>query len=85
MDASIRLDRLPASGETVLGESVRYIPGGKGANQAVAAGRLAKESEVSMIGCVGGDSFGDTLLESLQSAGHPGLPVGNGPCHCNGR
>lgn len=69
MDASIRLDRLPASGETVLGESVRYIPGGKGANQAVAAGRLAKESEVSMIGCVGGDSFGDTLLESLQSAG----------------
>ena len=55
MDASIRLDRLPASGETVLGESVRYIPGGKGANQAVAAGRLAKESEVSMIGCVGGD------------------------------
>ena len=69
MDASIQLERFPAPGETVLGQSVHYIPGGKGANQAVAAGRLASGSRVSMIGCIGGDSFGSTLLESLRSAG----------------
>lgn len=68
MDASVRTHRLPVKGETVNGESVSFIPGGKGANQAAAAGRLAAVGSVSMIGCVGADSFGDELKESLRQS-----------------
>lgn len=68
MDASVRAHRLPVEGETVNGESVSFVPGGKGANQAAAAGRLAAKGSVAMIGCVGDDSFGDELKESLRQS-----------------
>ncbi|WP_107923973.1 ribokinase [Lysinibacillus parviboronicapiens] len=64
MDLAVKMDVFPKQGETVLGEQFQTIPGGKGANQAVAAARLG--SQVNMIGCVGTDSFGDTLRNVLQ-------------------
>ena len=63
MDLVLTLDRAPEAGETVLGESYAYIPGGKGANQAVAAARL--NGEVFFCGRVGSDSNGKILLENL--------------------
>ena len=47
------------AGETILGNSFQTVPGGKGANQAVAVARLG--SEVAMVGCLGNDHFGETL------------------------
>src|SRR5690625_3538659 len=64
MDLTVDTDRVPAKGETVLGNGFAEYPGGKGANQAVAAARLG--AEVHMIGAVGTDSFGKTLLEHLR-------------------
>ena len=61
------MTRLPQPGETVTGESFQTIPGGKGANQAVAAARLG--ARVAMIGRVGDDSFGVTLRQNLVSDG----------------
>ncbi|NYE07099.1 ribokinase [Bacillus niacini] len=58
---------IPKVGETVLGHSFHTIPGGKGANQAVAAARLG--ADVTMIGAVGTDSFGKTLVEHLTKEG----------------
>ena len=69
MDFVARVERLPAPGETVLGHSFQMIPGGKGANQAVAAGRLARTTRVRMIGRVGYDLFADHLKASLAAAG----------------
>ncbi|MDQ6665925.1 MAG: ribokinase [Acidobacteriota bacterium] len=70
MDFVVRVDRLPASGETVLGRQFQTIPGGKGANQACAAGRLGRDSAiVKMIGRVGFDPFADHLKASLSAAG----------------
>lgn len=66
MDLVARMARLPRPGETVHGQSFQTIPGGKGANQAVAVARLGVR--VTLIGRVGDDSFGETLLRSL--AGH---------------
>lgn len=54
----------PLAGETVLGDSFSVIPGGKGANQAVAASKLG--AQVSMIGCVGEDGNGEFSLKNLQ-------------------
>jgi ribokinase len=51
----------------VLGESFKTVPGGKGANQAVAAARLG--ADVSMIGCVGEDHYGKAILENFKSNG----------------
>lgn len=68
MDVSVKASRLPVSGETVVGKSISYTPGGKGANQAAAAGRLAGDGQVSMIGCVGEDVFGSRLVESLAGS-----------------
>ena len=51
MDLVVRAPRIPKPGETILGDDFRIIPGGKGANQAVAAARLG--ARVSMVGCVG--------------------------------
>jgi ribokinase len=66
MDLVVRTPRIPAAGETLLGGSFVTIPGGKGANQAVAAARLAGEgTEVHMIGRVGDDDFGERLLNGL--------------------
>ncbi|CAL6280138.1 unnamed protein product [Bathycoccus prasinos] len=64
---------LPTPGTTVLSENVKKAPGGKGANQAYAAGKVlsssSSTSSVSFFGCVGEDEFGAKSLESLQSVG----------------
>jgi len=67
MDLVARMARLPRPGETVQGDNFQTIPGGKGANQAVAAARLG--ARVTMIGRVGDDSFGKTLRRSLAEYG----------------
>src|SRR5918996_4001813 len=64
-DLVVRAPRFPQPGETIRGEDLQVIPGGKGANQAVASARLGVS--VSMLGCVGKDNFGDFLLENLKS------------------
>lgn len=66
MDLVIRSPRIPQPGETIIGSEFQTIPGGKGANQAVAAARLG--GQVTMVGRVGEDSFADALLENLASA-----------------
>jgi ribokinase len=66
MDLVVRTPRLPTIGETIIGSDFRTFPGGKGANQAVAAARLG--GSVKMIGRVGSDSFGETLLETVAQA-----------------
>ncbi len=63
MDISVTVPRLPEPGATVLGSPARFTPGGKGANQAVAAARLG--ASVRMAGCVGDDDFGRQLLAAL--------------------
>lgn len=65
MDLVIGLNRVPASGETLLGRSFTTAPGGKGANQAVAAARMG--APTSMIGRIGADVFGSTLREMLRA------------------
>lgn len=67
MDLVVQTGNMPAIGETVLGKSLRYIPGGKGANQAYAAGNLG--ADVIMLGCVGADEFGKIQKEELSKAG----------------
>lgn len=67
MDLVVQADRMPSAGETVLGTSFVTVPGGKGGNQAVAAARLG--GRVTMIGCVGQDSFGEQLIEGLRVSG----------------
>lgn len=67
MDIVIETGRFPQVGETLLGERVRFTPGGKGANQAVAAARLG--ADTAMIGAVGDDAFGQELLRTLQADG----------------
>jgi ribokinase len=67
MDLVVRAPRLPEPGETILGSDFHNFPGGKGANQAVAAARLG--GKVNMIGRVGKDSFGDSLFEEVNSEG----------------
>jgi ribokinase len=69
MDFVVRTDHLPAEGETVLGRDFQMIPGGKGANQACAAGRLATSALVRMVGRVGYDIFADHLKASLAASG----------------
>jgi len=64
MDLVVRTLRLPRVGETVLGTSFDTIPGGKGANQAVAAARLG--GQVAMVGRVGQDAYGRALVDNLQ-------------------
>ncbi|MFI9206753.1 ribokinase [Streptomyces sp. NPDC053253] len=64
MDLVAYVPRAPARGETVTGRAFRTIPGGKGANQAVAAARAG--AEVSMIGAVGADDFGARLRANLE-------------------
>jgi len=70
MDFVVSVERLPAPGETVLGRDFQMIPGGKGANQACAAGKVGSGSvAVRMIGRVGYDVFADHLKASLAAAG----------------
>src|SRR5438876_11580704 len=67
MDFVAKGPRLPGRGETVLGEMFGMFPGGKGANQAVQAGRLG--AEVYMVGRVGDDALSEILLTSLSESG----------------
>ncbi|TYP76712.1 ribokinase [Paenibacillus methanolicus] len=67
MDIVVQTARYPLVGETITGENVHFIPGGKGANQAIAAARLG--AETAMIGAVGQDAFGENLLHSLEKEG----------------
>ena len=67
MDLVVETDKIPKKGETVLGNKFHQIPGGKGANQAVAAGKLG--GNVSFIGACGDDNFGDILLSNLKKEG----------------
>lgn len=66
-DLVVTLERHPLPGETVLGRSMTVLPGGKGANQAVAAARLG--ADVTMVGAVGTDAYADTALSALTGAG----------------
>ena len=82
MDAVIRVPRFPRSGETILGGPFQLVPGGKGANQAVAAAKLG--SRVSLVARVGDDAFGAQLVAGLKGYGvdisqvkvTPGLATG---------
>ena len=82
MDIAVTVSRLPVPGATVLGGGAAYAPGGKGANQAVAAARLG--ARVRMTGCVGDDDFGARLRAALTREGVgdegvrtvPGAPTG---------
>jgi ribokinase len=65
MDISVAVPRLPGPGATVLGSAATFTPGGKGANQAVAAARLGAQAR--MAGCVGADDFGRQLLAALEN------------------
>ena len=67
MDLVAMADRAPAMGESLIGHTFRTAPGGKGANQAVQAARLAVETH--MAGCVGDDAFGREMLQALNSSG----------------
>lgn len=81
-DMVVPVPHIPATGETVLGGDLVIAPGGKGANQAVAAARLG--AEVSFIGAVGDDDFGRQTSEGLRAEGMnlerlkvaPGVPSG---------
>ncbi|KTS82940.1 ribokinase [Paenibacillus jamilae] len=64
MDLVVTSSKRPGAGETVLGESFTTVPGGKGANQAVAAARLG--ADVTMIGRVGDDHFGQQILRNFE-------------------
>lgn len=67
MDLVVQASRLPLGGETIMGHGFSEIPGGKGANQAVAMARLG--ADVTMVGKVGADGFGETLIQTLQKSG----------------
>jgi ribokinase len=79
LDLVARCERLPRAGETVTGASFERIPGGKGANQAVAAARLG--ADVAIVGCIGDDDFARDAVESLEEAevATDGLRVADGP------
>lgn len=67
IDIFTQVSRLPQKGETVVGDSISLLPGGKGANQAVAAAKFG--ATVHMIGKVGDDHFGPSLVSNLVDAG----------------
>lgn len=67
MDLVVTSEKRPGAGETVLGSSFKTVPGGKGANQAVAAARLG--ADVYMIGCVGDDHYGTAIIENFKQNG----------------
>lgn len=67
MDLVVTASKRPNKGETILGESFKTVPGGKGANQAVAAARLG--AEVYMVGCVGDDGFGEEIVNNFTANG----------------
>lgn len=66
-DLVVISSKRPQPGETILGEKFFIVPGGKGANQAVAIARLG--AKVDMVGCIGNDSNGQYLYDSLEKEG----------------
>lgn len=84
MDVIATTDRIPPSGQTIYGKEFHMAPGGKGANQALQCARLG--ADVTMMGCVGDDFFGEKLLETPRAAGvdvsrvvvHKGISSGVG-------
>ena len=64
MDIVVLADKRPAAGETIMGNELHIAHGGKGANQAVAAARLG--AEVTMVGCIGRDAYGQMILDNLK-------------------
>ena len=64
VDITVEASRRPHAGETIIGNKLLVSPGGKGANQAVAAARLG--AKVYMVGCVGDDAYGQMMIESLH-------------------
>lgn len=78
-DLTVGVDRRPAAGETVLGSDLAIRPGGKGANQAVAAARLG--ARTALLARVGDDAHGRLLTDALHQAGADtsGVAVGEGP------
>ena len=67
MDLIVTTPKFPAAGETVLGTGFQTAPGGKGANQAIQAAKLG--ADVTMVGKLGLDAFGEALLGSMRDAG----------------
>jgi ribokinase len=67
MDLVVSSSRMPLVGETIQGDSIHYIPGGKGANQAVGCARLG--ARVTMIGAVGDDAFGRQIVREMEEKG----------------
>lgn len=82
MDLVVRAPHIPIPGETVLGDDFATFPGGKGANQAVAAARQG--ANVSFVGRVGADAFGSKLVEGLQSEGINTRHIGVDPAASSG-
>lgn len=77
MDLVVSTPHLPIPGETIIGSEFQTVPGGKGANQAVACARLGVSTE--LIGRVGADSFGEILKSNLSSAGVMGDSIFTDP------
>lgn len=67
VDMVMNVDHMPAEGETILCDGMTLVPGGKGANQACAAGRLG--TDVAMLGAIGDDDYGALQMKSLSEAG----------------
>ncbi|EPR09600.1 ribokinase [Ruminiclostridium papyrosolvens] len=67
MDFVVNVKHMPQVGETLLADSLEFIPGGKGANQAYALGKLG--ADVTMLGAVGNDSYGDIQIGGLKAVG----------------
>lgn len=67
IDIVVTTKHFPQNGQTIQGQNFDAFPGGKGANQAVSAARLG--ANVTFIGCIGNDGFGDTVIESLKKEG----------------
>ena len=65
IDLTVEAGKRPAAGETIIGSRLIVSPGGKGANQAVAAARLG--AQVHMIGCVGDDAYGTMIINNLKT------------------
>lgn len=67
VDMVMKVDHMPVAGETILCDGMKLVAGGKGANQACAAGRLG--TDVIMLGAIGNDAYGEMLRQSLQQSG----------------
>ncbi|TCI21393.1 ribokinase [Exiguobacterium sp. SL-9] len=67
MDLVVTTAKRPHAGETVIGQTFQTVPGGKGANQAVAAARLG--AQVEMVGCIGSDEFGQRINQNFEQNG----------------